>query len=171
MTGGGDHEVRIDLTALYRAHRLPLVRMAVLLVGDDGVAEDLVQDAFAGLHRNQQDLREPSAAIRYLRQAVLNGTRTHFRRRAVSTRHAAALYEPVDGPEADAELLLDEEHRAVLAAVRSLPPRQQQVIVLRYWVELSEAQIAETLDISCGAVKSQASRGLAKVEKLLEKRR
>lgn len=161
---------RIDVSALYGAHRLPLVRMAILLVDDLASAEDVVQDAFIGLHRNSHKIRDPEAALGYLRTAVVNGARSMLRRRRTVRKHLRAV-EPAATESPDSELLLIEDHREVLAAVRTLPPRQQEVLVLRYWSELSEAEIAHALGISRGAVKSQASRAIDKLETILEGRR
>ncbi|MDT4961734.1 MAG: hypothetical protein QOF87_1381 [Pseudonocardiales bacterium] len=161
---------RIDVSALYGAHRLQLVRMAILLVDDLGSAEDVVQDAFVGLHRHHDKIRDPEAALGYLRTAVVNGARSMLRRRQTVRKHVRPVQaEVTDSP--DSELLLAEDHREVLAAVRTLPPRQQEVLVLRYWSDLSEAEIAHALGISRGAVKSQASRAIDKLETILEGRR
>jgi RNA polymerase sigma-70 factor (sigma-E family) len=158
--------VGVDVPALYARHRLPLVRMAILLVDDQASAEDVVQDAFIGLHRNQGKIRDPQAAIGYLRTSVVNHARSMLRRRGTARKHLKAA-EPEAIAGADSDVLLAEEHREVLAAVRTLPPRQQEVLALRYWSNLSEAEIAEALGISRGAVKSQASRAIDKLEHLL----
>ncbi|MFN2518309.1 MAG: RNA polymerase sigma factor [Jatrophihabitantaceae bacterium] len=158
---------RIDVPALYAAHRLQLVRMAVLLVDDTASAEDVVQDAFVGLHRNQHRVRDPQAALGYLHTAVVNTARSMLRRRHTERKHLRVV-EPEHGDAPDSGLMLAARHREVLDAVRTLPPGQQEVLVLRYWSELSEAEIAQALGISRGAVKSQASRGMDKLEKILE---
>jgi len=154
------------VTALFRAHYGSLVRLAVLLVDDDGSAEDLVQDAFARLHRRWGRLRDEDAAYGYLRTAVVNGSRSRLRRLRTSRRYVAPHDADAASPEADA--IVREEHGAVRAALRSLPARQREVLVLRYWSSFSEAEIADTLGISRGAVKSHASRGLAAVTRSLE---
>ena len=158
---------RVDIAELFATHRLGLVRIAILLVDDLATAEDVVQDAFIGLHRNQAGLRDPQAALGYLQAAVVNGSRSALRRRMTARKHDRAL-RLVDEEPPDTELLLADEHREVLAAVRTLPPRQQEVLVLRYWSDLSEAQIADALGISRGAVKSQASRAIDKLEAILD---
>jgi RNA polymerase sigma-70 factor (sigma-E family) len=158
--------VPLDVSALYAAHRLPLVRMAILLVDDQASAEDVVQDAFIGLYRNQARIRDPQAALGYLRVSVINGARSMLRRRGTARKYLRAA-EPDNTAAADADLLLADEHSEVLAAVRKLPPGQQEVLVLRYWSNLSEAEIAEALQISPGGVKSQASRAVAKLETML----
>jgi RNA polymerase sigma-70 factor (sigma-E family) len=154
-----------SLSELYQGHRLSLVRLAVLLVDDVATAEDVVQDAFAALHARWRGLRGEAAALRYLRVTVLNMARSALRRRRTVRRWLAGqrAAEPVDGHE-----WLAVEHRTVIDALRQLAPRQREVLVLRYWLDLSEAQIAETLGISRGSVKSTASRALDVMEKLLE---
>jgi RNA polymerase sigma-70 factor (sigma-E family) len=158
-------DLSIDLPALYQAHRLALTRLAVLLVDDIPTAEDVVQDAFANMYRHQHRLRHAEAALSYLHVAVVNGARSTLRRRGTARRYRYLTDPPAPPPEA--ELQIAEEHRAVLAAVRTLPTRQQEVVVLRYWSNLTEAEIAAAMGISRGAVKSQASRALDKLEELL----
>jgi RNA polymerase sigma-70 factor (sigma-E family) len=147
------------VTALFAAHYPGLVRFAVLLVGDSAAAEDLVQDAFVRLHRRWRWMRDANSALPYLRTAVLNGARSRGRRASVERKHR----QPGAPPSASAEelALLSEEHREVLVLLDTLPRRQREVLVLRYWLDLSEAEIARTLDISPGTVKSSASRALA----------
>lgn len=156
----------IDIAGLYAAHRLKLVRMAVLLVDDIGSAEDVVHDAFATLHQRQSQVREPAAAIGYLRMTVINNARSVLRKRQTARRHLS-LARLQDAEPADSELMLAAAHQEVLAAVRQLPARQREVLTLRYWADLSEAEIAEALGISRGAVKSNASRGMDKLETML----
>ena len=148
---------------LYHEHRLGLLRLAVFLVDDRFVAEELVQDAFAALYQRWGTLADKRAATGYLRTTVVNGARSVHRRRGVVRRHLRAA-EPEATPDADYALLLAEEHREVIAAMRTLPRRQREVVVLRYWSELSEAEIAQTLGVSRGTVKSTASRALDALE-------
>lgn len=157
----------LDLTELYRTHQLPMVRLARLLVDDLATAEDVVQDAFLGMHRHQASLRDPAAAVGYLRRSVVNQARSTLRRRRTVRAHLKVA-EPDISPPADSDVLLAEEHQQVLRAVRQLPPRQREVLVLRYWSDLSESQIADALGISKGTVKSQASRAMATLTTLLE---
>jgi RNA polymerase sigma-70 factor (sigma-E family) len=159
--------VGVDVAALYAEHRLALVRMAVLLVDSTPAAEDVVHDAFLALHRKQSAIRDPQAALGYLRRSVLNGARDALRRRRTVRAHLRAA-EPDIGGAADEATLLAEEHAIVVAAVRQLPTRDQEVLLLRYWSELSEAEIADTLGVSRGTVKSTASRALDKLHKALE---
>jgi RNA polymerase sigma-70 factor (sigma-E family) len=144
---------------LFRVHRLAMVRLALLLVDDRETAEDVVQDAFAALHRRWRALSCDDAALGYLRASVLNGSRSVLRRRRTVRRSPQPSADALSAEPADGSVLLAEEHREVLAALRRLPARQREVIVLRYWAELPEAQIAAALGISLGAVKSSASRG------------
>ncbi|MGR4878593.1 RNA polymerase sigma factor [Streptomyces sp. LARHCF249] len=168
-TPGGPGDQPPTVTALYHAHRLRMVRLAVLLVDDPATAEDVVQDAFTALYRRHgEHIGEVDNALGYLRTAVVNTSRSVLRRRR--TARAWTPPAPADVPSAEAHVVLDEAHREVLAALGRLTPRRRQVLVLRYWADLSEAEIASTLGISRGAVKSNASRGLDALERILEGR-
>lgn len=167
MTGsapawGADEAV----TQLYAAHYRSLVRLSALLVRDTGAAEEVVQDAFVSMHGAWRRLRDPDRALAYLQQSVVNRSRSALRRRSVEARHAPSPMP--DAASAEHGALLALEHASVLSALRSLPTRQQEVLVLRYYVDLSEADIADTLGISRGAVKSHASRGMATLRSTLE---
>lgn len=155
------------LELLYAAHWRRLVRLSVLLVRDQGVAEEVVQDAFVAVHDRWARLRDPESALAYLRQAVVNRSRSALRHRAVVDRDAARRTPPENQPGADQAALATDRRAAVLDALRALPQRQREVIALRYYLDLSEAEIAETLGISRGAVKSHASRGVAALRALL----
>jgi RNA polymerase sigma-70 factor (sigma-E family) len=157
-----------EVSMLYARHRLALVRLAVLLVDDQASAEDVVQDAFVGLHRHRGQLRDPEAAVGYLRTSVVNGARSALRRRGTQRRFLQRRIVPEYPEEAYSAVLLADEHRAVLRAVRNLPQRPQEVLALRYWSNLTEAEIAQTLGISRGAVKSQASRAIDKLETIMK---
>ena len=156
----------IDLAALYADNRLPLVRLAALLVDDLAGAEDVVHDAFLALHRDPGRIRDPQAAVAYLRTSVVNGARSVLRKRGTARKYLR-VGEPDSAPPADADTMLAAEHAEMLAAVRTLPQRMQEVLALRYWSGLSEAEIAAALGISRGAVKSTASRALDRLEKLM----
>lgn len=159
-------QLGIDVTALYESHRLHLVRMAVLLVDDFSSAEDVVHDAFLALYQRQHRLRDPEAAAAYLRTSVVNGCRSALRKRRTSRTHLR-LARLEDAAPADHDVMIASEHAQLLAFVRQLPQRQQEVLALRYWSGLSEAEIAEALGISRGAVKSTASRGLDRLETMM----
>ncbi len=164
--GAGDGEELPTFEGLYHAHRLALVRLAVLLVDDRASAEDVVQDAFAALHAHWSRLQDPAKALAYLRTSVVNGSRSVLRRRRTARAYVPPHEPPGDSPEA--EIVLAEEQRETLAAVRQLSERQRQVLVLRYWSDLSEAEIADTLGLSRGTVKSTASRALDNLQRILE---
>lgn len=169
---GGSHvapaaRTGVDVAGLYAAHRLALVRLAVLLVDDVALAEDVVQDAFIQLHRRADRLDDPGAAVGYLRVSVVNTARSVLRRRRTVRSFLARASPPAHVAAADRDVLRHEEHDEVIAAVRDLPPRQQELLIMRYWSDLSERQIAQALGISEGTVKSTASRALDKLESIL----
>ena len=153
------------ITVLYTAHYRRLVSLAGLLTHDRAAAEEIVQDAFVGLHRNWQGLRDADRAAAYLRQSTVNGVRSAGRRSVVVVRHEPLLRQVTDSPD-PAEAVADRS--AVMGALARLPERQREVLVLRYYGDLSEADIAEALGISRGAVKTHASRGLAALRPTLE---
>ncbi|MFI9383018.1 SigE family RNA polymerase sigma factor [Kutzneria sp. NPDC052558] len=155
----------LTLEDLYRQHRMRLVRLAILLVDEPATAEDVVQEAFAGLHRNWGGLRDAQAAVGYLRTAVVNGSRSVLRR-----RKTARDYTPphtANARSAESLAMLTAEHQAVVNALSKLPPRQREVLVLRYYGDLSEAEIADATGISKGTVKSTASRALDALQKAM----
>ncbi|MFE5213871.1 MULTISPECIES: RNA polymerase sigma factor [unclassified Streptomyces] len=158
---------RPDIEELYHHRRLSLVRLALLLVDDLPTAEDVVQDAFTALFRRHggrlASLDDPEA---YLRTSVVNGARSVLRRRRTVRAHVPHAEGHAPAPEED--VLLHEDHREVLAALRTLTRRQREVLVLRYWSYLTEADIAATLGLSRGAVKSTASRALDALGRRLE---
>lgn len=154
------------LVALYTAHYRSLVRMAALLLHDVPAAEDVVQDAFVAMQGSWRRLRDPDRALAYLRQAVINRARSRLRHLKVVDRKAPAPMPDAASAEHGALQALDRQH--VMAALRALPHRQREVLVLRYYSDLTEAQIAEALGISPGAVKSHASRGVAALRRTLE---
>lgn len=159
------------LEELYAAHWRQLVRLAVLLVRDVGTAEEVVQDAFVAMHARWGRLRDPDKALAYLRQAVVNRARSVLRHRSVVDRHAPAVEstarQSLTAPEADKGALDAARRDAVLAALAQLPTRQREVLVLRHYLELSEAEIADALGIARGSVKAHASRGSAALRELL----
>ncbi len=156
-------------TELYLRNAAEALRLAYLLTGDRALAEDLVQEAFVKLAGRFADLRNPSAFPAYLRKTVVNLARMHWRRRrlerAVMERRAR---EPrlEAGPAADAGMgARDHMRRALLG----LPPRTRAALVLRYYEDLSEAQVAEILACSVGTVKSLVSRGVATLRGTVER--
>lgn len=159
--GPADEAVRL----LYHSHYTALVRTAVLLVGDVPTAEEVVQDSFIAMYRAWWRLRDASKALPYLRSSVMNRARSVLRRRAVAGRHARPP--APDAASAEENALATLERSSVLGALSALPIRQRQVIVLRYYACLSEAQIAATLGIAPGSVKSHAARALSSLRAAL----
>jgi RNA polymerase sigma-70 factor (sigma-E family) len=153
------------VTALYQAHALGLIRLAHIMLGDRASAEDVVQEAFCGLYRRWNQLADPGSAVPYLRSSVLNGSRSVLRRR--TARRPRPSHEP---PIASAEtaMLTGEERREVMRAVRRLPERQREALVLRFYLDLSEAEIAATMGISQSSVRSATHRALASLGRMLQ---
>jgi RNA polymerase sigma-70 factor (sigma-E family) len=144
---------------LYQTHNLALVRTAVMLVGDKPTAEDVVQDAFIGLYRAVPRLSSPDKALAYLRASVVNGCRSVHRARqrafARPVQHAPAVWS------AESAAMASEDGRLTMQAVSRLPARAREVLALRYYLDLPDAEIAVALGISRGSVSSTASRALA----------
>jgi RNA polymerase sigma-70 factor (sigma-E family) len=163
---------RDELVAgLFLSHHRRLVGLASLLVADRSSAEDVVQEAFTGLYRRWRQLRDPNAAVAYLNRAVVNGSRDSLRR---GQRAGTAMLRLVPRSEqlasAEHEAVEHQEADRLWSAVATLPTRQRQVLVLRYYLDQSEADIADTLGISRGSVKTHASRGLAAIAREWEER-
>jgi RNA polymerase sigma-70 factor (sigma-E family) len=155
---------RDQLADLYVAHAPEAVRLAFLLTGDAGLAEDLVQDAFARLVGRLRHLRDPTAFGAYLRRTVVNLATSHFRHRRVERRY---LEREARIPQqlGNANEALDEEMQAVLLR---LPQRQRAAIVLRFYEDLSDVQTAEILQCSAGTVRSLVSRAMKTLREQLE---
>jgi RNA polymerase sigma-70 factor (sigma-E family) len=147
------------ISGLHAQHYRTLVRLAMALVDQEASAEEVVQEAFERVLRRWDQLRDTSAAEAYLRQAVVNGCRDRLRRRAV--RRAAPVTHARSVASAEDTAILNDEQRRTLVALRLLPRRQREVLLLRYFAQLSEAQIADALGISGGTVRSTAHRGVA----------
>ncbi|MFN8157425.1 MAG: SigE family RNA polymerase sigma factor [Candidatus Nanopelagicales bacterium] len=157
---------RDAVSALFVAHHRRLVGLASLLVDDRESAEEIVQDAFESLYKRWNGLRDPSAAVAYLDRAVVYGARSWVRRRVV----ARSFVPPEAGAEESAETLgVEQVRRSELsAAIRALPRRQREVVVLRYFLDLTEGEIAQWLGVSPGSVKQHASRATAALQKRME---
>lgn len=155
------------LTEVYAAHWASLVRLAWLLLHDQSLAEEVVQEVFVAAHPRMGQLREAGNVLAYLRRSVVNGCRSNFRHQQVEERWlrreagSAEVLGRRSAESAEVEAVRADEGGALLAELRRLSGRQREVLVLRYYSDLSEQQIAETLEISTGAVKSHAHRGLA----------
>ena len=144
------------VTVMYQAHYAALVRLAAVLVGDVATAEDVVQDSFVAIHRTWWRLRDTAKALPYLRRSVINRSRSVLRHRAVADRQFPTLAPELPSAEDSALALM--RRSSVLAALSTLPFRQREVIMLRYYADLSDAQIAAALGISKGTVKSHTAR-------------
>jgi RNA polymerase sigma-70 factor (sigma-E family) len=169
-TSGSDRVgTRMDpdevLTALYTAHYAGLVRLAAFLMHDRDSAEEVVQDAYVKVHGRWRGVRDLDKGEAYLRQTVVNLSRSRLRHRTVVTKHAPAAMP--DGISAEVGAMESIERSSVVAALAALPQRQREAIVLRYYADLSEAQTAHAMGISNGAVKSHTSRGMAALRSTL----
>jgi RNA polymerase sigma-70 factor (sigma-E family) len=154
------------VTALYGTHYRALVRLAALLVRDVSTAEEVVQDSFIAMHAAWLRLRDTDKALSYLRQSVVNRSRSVLRHRVVMDKNAPKP--PPDMPSAEQGAISALERTAVVAALRKLPLRQREALVLRFYADLSEAQIASAMGISRGAVKSHTARGMSSLRTVLE---
>jgi RNA polymerase sigma-70 factor (sigma-E family) len=159
-------QARQRVSLLFQAHALALKKLAFLMTGDQSTAEDIVQDAFLGLYRRYRSLDDADKALGYLRISVLNGCRSvhrvRFRRLGIS------LDVPQDSASAEDIALLGEANREVLVAIRRLPARQREAVVLRYYLDMTEDQAAQAMGVSRGTVKSATSRGLAALTRMLK---
>jgi len=154
------------VTELYACYYNQLVRLALLLVHDLQTAEEVVQDAFEAMHKAWRRLRDSEKALSYLKQTVVNRSRSVLRHRKVVDLHAP---KPApDQPSAEHAVLTLLERSAVVSALRVLPERQREAIVLRYYADFSEADIAKAMGISRGAVKSHTARAMAALKTILE---
>ncbi|MEO5994369.1 MAG: sigma-70 family RNA polymerase sigma factor [Arthrobacter sp.] len=148
---------------LFRGHFVGMVGLATLLGADD--AENVVQEAFVRLHAKHRLLRDPSAARAYLRTTIVNLTRSGHRHLSVVRRHHQVLDPPPRGVEDAVMASVGNAH--VLAALATLSARHREALVLRYWAELTEKEMAEAMGVSAGTVKSHVSRGLVALEAAL----
>jgi RNA polymerase sigma-70 factor (sigma-E family) len=151
---------------LYALHYQSLTRLAAMLVRDVATAEEVVQDAFAAMHDAWHRFGDPEKALAYLRQAVVNRSRSVLRHRIIADTNRS--WAPPDMPSAEHGALVLLESEVALAALRGLPVRQREAILLRYYADLSEDQIAAVMGISRGAVKSHTARGIAALRAAVE---
>ena len=154
------------IAALYSTEYRSLVRMSAVLVGDVGTAEEVVQDCFVAMHGAWRRQRDIDKAVSYLRRSVVNRSRSALRHRVTADRNAPE-HEP-DMPSAEQGAITQLERLAVVAALRSLPVRQREALVLKFYLDLSEEQVAFAMKISQGAVKSHTSRAKAALRSVLE---
>jgi RNA polymerase sigma factor (sigma-70 family) len=176
------------VTTLYQQHAVGLIRLAMIMLGDRAAAEDVVQDAFFGLYRNWFRLGDPANALVYTRSSVLNGCRNALRTRTRRDQrdHAAGVGTAPDleggqssarppsgrwgaAQSAESQVLLTEEARRMIAAIRKLPDRQREAIVLRFYLDMTAEEAASAMGISRGTVKSTTSRAVAALGRMIEK--
>lgn len=162
-----DLEREAAVARLFDLHYTPMLRLAALLGADD--PENIVAEAYYQLYRKWRKLRATDSAVSYLRSVVCNLTRMRIRHLQVARRYV----EPPADNAASAEnsALLQDDQRALLAALRQLPTRQREALVLRHWLGLREKEIAEAMNISAGSVKTHTARGIAALTQAMEARR
>ena len=165
-TEPGAWSADLAVTELYSVQYKALVRLAAMLVRDTSTAEEVVQEAFIAMHDGWHRLKDAEKALAYLRQAVVNRSRSVLRHRMVVEKNTPKPAPDMPSAEHGAMALL--ERSAVIAALRGLPERQREAIVLRYYADLSEAEIAAAMEISRGAVKSHTARAMAALKAVLE---
>jgi len=155
----------VAVSALYQASAVSLIRLAWIMLGDRPSAEDVVQEAFCDLYRRWDRLAEADSALYYVRSSVLNGCRSLLRRRAV--RRRSVEYElPEISPEA--VVLNGEERVELIRALGRLPDRQREALVLRFYLDLSDEEIARVMGIRQSTVRSNAHRGLVALGRVLK---
>ena len=164
-----DREADDAVTELYTAHYRSLVGLAVLLLRDKATAEEVVQDSFVAMHRSWRGLRDTDKALAYLRRSVVNRSRSVLRHRAVVERNPPKPAPDMPSAEHGAIVLL--ERSAVVAALRTLSPRQREALVLQYYGDMTQAQVAVVMGISQGAVKTHTARAMAVLRSMLERDR
>jgi len=156
------------VTELYQAHALGMIRLAHIMLGDQQSAEDVVQEAFCGLYRHWSGLSDPESAVHYVRSAVLNGCRSVLRRRASAQASRGLLGEQPVVISAESAVLTSEERRAVMAALRRLPARQREALVLRFYLDLSVEEAGITMGIGPSSVRSATHRALGSLARMLQ---
>ncbi|MFB7177740.1 SigE family RNA polymerase sigma factor [Streptomyces sp. NPDC056257] len=154
------------LTATYQAHYRSLLGLAALLLDDTASCEDVVQEAFIRVHSARNRVRDREKTLAYLRQTVVNLSRSALRRRILGLK---LLSKPMPDMASAEEGAYDQlERDDLIKAMRGLQRRQREVLVLRYFADMTEAQVAETLGISLGSVKAYGSRGIAALRVAME---
>ncbi len=153
---------------LFTSEARSLVRLARVFCDDRNAAEDLVQEAFIRLHRKAATIRDRDRAPAFLRSIVINMARDANRRGLMSLRHQQAFEPPRPLPSLEERAVAEQGDQVVLAALRQLTDRQRSCLVLRFYLQLSEREIADTLSISKNSVKTHCRRGMSALEALLE---
>jgi RNA polymerase sigma-70 factor (sigma-E family) len=163
---GTDWDADRAVTELYSMHYLPLVRLAALLIRDVAAAEEVVQDSFVLMHGGWMRLCDSDKALSYLRQSVVNRSRSVLRHRVVVDRNAPER--PAGIPSAVQGAIVLLECSAVVAALHALPPRQREALVLRYYCDMTEAQTASVMGISRAWVKTHTAIAMSALRSILE---
>lgn len=163
-----ERQRRVFVESVYHSEAVSLVRLARLFTDDRAGAEDIVQEAFIKLYHAAGSITDPDKTAAYLRSIVLNLARDYNRRGLMSLRHQDALVDrrPVEKP--DEYLVRTESQAEVLEALDTLSPRQRECLVLRFYMDLAEREIAETLSISPNSVKTHCRRGMEALAQRLE---
>jgi RNA polymerase sigma-70 factor (ECF subfamily) len=159
----------LDVVGLFAQEAASLTRLARFYLEDRTAAEDLVQEAFIRLSRSAGRIRKGGSEAAYLRSIVINLARDHNRRGLVSLRHRPSALP--DSPSAEEDASARAERQEVIEALRTLPRRQRDCVTLRYYLDLSIPDIAETLGLSANTVKTHLQRGLASLALTLEAKR
>jgi RNA polymerase sigma-70 factor (sigma-E family) len=163
---GIDWDADRAVTELYSTNYRSLVRLAALLIRDVATAEEVVQDSFVAMHSGWRRVCDSDKALSYLRQSVVDRSRSVLRHRVVADRNAPEP--PADMPNAEHSAIVLLERSAVAAALRALPPRQREALVLRYYGDMSEVQIASVMGISRGSVKTHTASAMNALRSILE---
>lgn len=167
MTGLGvtlsDRALNRSFAALYERYADEAVGLAYLLTGDRRLAEDLMQDAFVRIARRLVHIRDPDASWSYLRRSVVNLANSHFRRRAIERLHLAVQAEPGEATQTDPS-----DRLALREAIVRLPVRQRTALVLRFYEDLPEREIAELMRCRTGTVKQLVFRAMQTLRRELE---
>jgi RNA polymerase sigma-70 factor (sigma-E family) len=164
--GEANDATGLSFAELYEQQWWPMVRLATGLVDERSAAEDVVQDAFAAVYRRWDTIREPAAAIGYLRRSVVNASRSVLRRRGTARKHLRVVAEETVEP-ADHGALREADHEIMYRALARLPERQREVLTLRYLADLADPDIAKATGLSLPGVRSASSRGLAALRSTL----
>jgi RNA polymerase sigma-70 factor (sigma-E family) len=152
------------VTVLYSQHALSLIRLAHIMLGSRPAAEDVVQEAFLGLYRRWDHLASKDNALGYVRSSVLNGCRSALRRGGVPRM----VPDQPQAISAESEVMSMQERGEVVRAMRRLPARQREILVLSYYLDRSDAQIAADLGIRPGTVRSTRHRAVAALGRMLK---
>lgn len=171
---GGERDAEPDaeamLTGLYREHALRLIRLAYVMLGNRQAAEDVVQDAFAGLYRRWDRLTDHTKALLYLRSSVLNGCRTAIKRNRPVLELVDIHPAVPASTSAETAVLAREQRHLLMHAIRRLPARQRETLVLRFYLGEPDAEIARLMGIRESTVRSTTHRALAALGRLLEEK-